>query len=94
MPTRASAVRGIKTCAVRLDACPLHPPDPHAGSRAEEILREIKKIEFCDHTNGVRIGERFYIYAAVSGPEEVDLRGYSKLCKTRKERGQDCELGL
>lgn len=31
---------------------------------AEEILRGIKPIEFRDHTNGVRIGEQFYIYAA------------------------------
>jgi hypothetical protein len=52
---------------------------------AEEIMRKIKKIEYRDHTNGVRIGEKFYIYAAANVPDEADLRGYSKLCKTRKK---------
>lgn len=51
---------------------------------AEEILRGIKPIEFRAHTNGVRIGERFYIYAAKNEPPEKDLRGYSKLCPTRE----------
>jgi hypothetical protein len=50
---------------------------------AEEILQGLKPIEFRGHTNGVHIGEKFYIYAEAKPPADEDLRGYSKLCTTR-----------
>jgi predicted transcriptional regulator len=45
---------------------------------AEEILRGIKRIEYRDHQNGVRVGEKFYIYAAANVPDDADLRGYTR----------------
>ena len=52
---------------------------------AEEILRRIKKVEYRVHANGVRIGERFYIYAAMKWPDAGDIRRY---CKRRWKEGQ------